>query len=52
MTAKLCWKMPGTNYTLYKNLPGSVEVIFQSNPAAIMKGCKNETEMKTLNCHI
>ena len=37
-----------TNYTLYKNLPENVEVIFQSNPAAIMKGCKNETEMENI----
>ena len=37
-----------TNYTLYKNLPENVEVIFQSNPAAIMKGCKNEVEMENI----
>ena len=37
-----------TNYTLYKNIPANVTVTFKSNPAAIMKGCKNEVEMENI----
>lgn len=37
-----------TNYTLYKNIPDKAEVIFGSNPAAIMKGQKNSVEMENI----
>lgn len=37
-----------TNYALYNNVPENVEVVFQSNPAAIMKGNKNPAEMENI----
>lgn len=37
-----------TNYTMYKNIPEKAEVIFQKNPAALMKGNKNPVEMENI----
>ena len=37
-----------TNYTLYKAIPEQTEVVFEANPAAIMKGNKNQTEMENI----
>lgn len=37
-----------TNFALYNLIPEHTEVIMQSNPAAIMKGNKNETEMENI----
>ena len=37
-----------TNYTLYKAIPEHTEVVFEANPAAIMKGNKNQTEMENI----
>lgn len=37
-----------TNYTLYKSIPEHTEVVFAPNPAAVMKGNKNQTEMENI----
>ena len=47
-TAKLCWKMPAPTI-LYIKIFREMKSFSRANPAAIMKGCKNE-QRETLNC--
>lgn len=37
-----------TNYTLYKNIPDKTEILFQTNPAAVLKGNKTQVEMENI----
>ena len=37
-----------TNFTIYESIPKHTEVIFEKNPAVVLKGNKNQVEQENI----